>query len=201
MGRTTNDEQRKLNKDRIVKVGLALVLAAAAGFYLEHGPSFLGATVGTSAGENEGLTLWREPRRLPDIDFTDGNARPIRLSSFHGRVVLLNIWATWCAPCRKEMPALDRLQASLGGAEFEVVTLSVDRDGLQAVNAFYRQTGIAQLRIYLDQSGQAMSDLGVAAIPTTLLIDRQGNEIGRKIGAAQWDSPALVKAITAIVAR
>ena len=190
-----------MNKDRIVKVGLALVLAAAAGFYLEHGPNFLGTTVGTFAGENEGLTLWREPRRLPDIDFTDGDARPIRLSSFHGKVVLLNVWATWCAPCRKEMPALDRLQASIGGAEFEVVTLSVDHDGLPAVNAFYRQTGIAQLRIYIDQSGKAMTDLGVAAIPTTLLIDRHGNEIGRTIGPAAWDSPALVKAITLIMAR
>lgn len=185
-----------MNKYRIVKVGVALVLAAAAGFFLEQVPRLLGITVGTVAEENGGLTLWREPRRIPDILFADGDARPMRLSSFRGRVVLLNLWASWCAPCRKEMPALDRLQASLGGTDFEVVALSIDRDGLPRVKAFYRQTGIAQLPIYLDQSGQTMSDLGVAAIPTTLLIDRQGKEIGRKIGPAQWDSAALVKAIT-----
>ena len=187
--------------DRIVKVGFALVLAAAAGFYLENGPRFLRSMTGSAAEGDQGLTVWREPRRLPDIAFADGNARPMRLSAFRGKVILLNIWATWCLPCRKEMPALDRLQASLGGVDFEVVALSVDRDGPQAVKAFYRQTGIAQLHIYLDQSGEAMANLGVAAIPTTLLIDRDGNEIGRKIGPAEWDSPALVKEITLLVAR
>ena len=184
-----------MNKKRMVKVGLAFVLASAAGFYLESGPRSPGTTAVTAVAEGEVLRLLREPRLLPDIGFTDGEARPTRLSSHRGKVVLLNIWATWCVPCRKEMPALDRLQASLGGADFEVVALSVDRDRLPAIKAFYLQTGIKQLRIYMDKSGQAMSDLGVAAIPTTLLIDRHGNEIGRKTGPAEWDSPVLVKII------
>ena len=94
------------------------------------------------------------------------------------------------------MPALNRLQANLGGPDFEVVAVSVDRDGpQQAVKAFYLQTGISQLRLYTDDSAKAMSDLGVTGIPTTLFIDRHGNEIARKIGPAAWDSPALVKAI------
>jgi thiol-disulfide isomerase/thioredoxin len=185
-----------MNKQRIVKIGLALVLAAAAGFYLERGPRSPDTTAVTGAGEGEVLRLLRQPRSLPDIGFADGDGRPTRLSNFRGKVILLNIWATWCVPCRKEMPALDRLQASLGGPDFEVLALSVDRDGLPAAKAFYLQTGIRQLRVYIDQSGQALSDLGATAIPTTLLIDRHGNEIGRKIGPAEWDGPALIKVIS-----
>ena len=185
-----------MNKQRIVKVGLALVLAAAAGFYMERGLRSPDTTAVTGVGEGEVLRLLREPRSLPDIGFTDGEGRPTQLSSFRGKVILLNIWATWCVPCRKEMPALDRLQASLGGPDFEVVALSVDRDGLPAAKAFYRQTGIRQLRVYTDQSGQALADLGATGIPTTLLIDRHGNEIGRKMGPAEWDSPALIKVIS-----
>lgn len=184
-----------MNKERIVKIGLALVLAAAAGFYLERGPRSPGTAGVTGVGEGEVLRLLREPRSLPYIGFTDGDGRPTQFSSFRGKVILLNIWATWCVPCRKEMPALDRLQASLGGPDFAVIALSVDSDGLPAVKAFYLQTGIRQLRIYIDKSGQALSDLGATGIPTTLLIDRHGNEIGRKIGPAEWDSPALVKVI------
>jgi thiol-disulfide isomerase/thioredoxin len=180
-----------MNMERTVKVGLALVLVAGVGSYLEHGPR----TPRTAAEQGEVLQLLREPRLLPDIGFADSDGRSTRLSSYRGKVVLLNIWATWCVPCRKEMPALDRLQASFRGSDFEVVALSVDRDGLRAVTGFYVQTGIRHLRIYVDESGQAMSDLGVAAIPTTLLIDRHGNEIGRKTGPAEWDNPVIVEVI------
>lgn len=92
------------------------------------------------------------------------------------------------------MPSLDRLQAILGGPNFEVIALSVDRD-LPVVKEFYLQTAITQLRIYIDKSEKAMPILGVTAIPTTLLIDKKGREIGRKIGPAQWDSEAFIKVI------
>jgi thiol-disulfide isomerase/thioredoxin len=184
-----------VNKERLAKIGLALLLASAVGFYLEHGPRSPGGAALTAMGESEVLKLLHEPRALPDLGFADGDLRPTRLSSHRGKVILLNLWATWCAPCRKEMPALDRLQASLGGPDFEVIALSVDRDGPSAVEAFYLQAGIRHLKIYMDESGQAMPELGVAAIPTTLLIDPSGNEIGRKIGPADWDSQALVKLV------
>jgi thiol-disulfide isomerase/thioredoxin len=187
-----------MNKERLAKVVLALALASAVGFYLEHGPRFPGTIAVTAMGEGEVVRLLREPRLLPDIGFTDGDGRPTRLSSFRGKVILLNIWASWCTPCRKEMPALDRLQANLGGPDFEVIALSVDHNGVSAVKAFYLQTGIGYLHTYVDESGQAMSALGVAAIPTTLLIDPSGNEIGKKIGPAEWDSPELVKLIKAL---
>jgi thiol-disulfide isomerase/thioredoxin len=184
-----------MNKQRMMKVGLALALAAAAGLYLEHGPRSMRTAGISGAEEGEVLRLLRAPRALPDIGFTDSEGRPMRLSSFRGKAILLNIWATWCSPCRDEMPALNRLQSSLAGPDFEVVALSIDRGELSAIKAFYLQAGIGQLRIYRDQSGAAMTDLGVTAIPTTLLIDRYGNELGRTIGPAAWDRPALVQII------
>lgn len=182
-----------MNKKRILKIGLALILTGAAGYYVENGPRFPGTSAVTARG-GEALDLLREPQGLPDIDFTDGDGRPTRLSDFRGKVILLNLWATWCPPCRKEMPSLDRLQAILGGPDFEVIALSVDR-GLPVIKTFYLQTAVTQLRIYVDQSEQAMPSLAVTAIPTTLLIDRHGREVGRKIGPAEWDSPALIRAI------
>ena len=179
----------------MLKVGVALVLVSAVGYYLEPDPRFPGKMPVTAVGQGDVLRLLREPQSLSDIAFTDGEGHPKRLASYRGKVILLNLWATWCPPCRKEMPALDRLQASFGGPNFEVIALSIDRDGLSAVRAFYLHTGIKQLRVYMDKSGQAMADLGVVAIPTTLLIDRNGDEIGRKVGPAEWDSPALIKPI------
>ena len=181
-----------MNRTRFARAGLAIAAAAVVGLLLERGPRSPDAP---RADPGEALTLLSEPRLLPDVGFSDGDGRAMRLSNFRGKMILLNVWATWCPPCRKEMPALDRLQAGLGGPEFEVVALSIDRDGLSAVRLFYLQTGITQLRVYLDPSGQAQSELGVTAIPATLLIDRQGREIGRKLGPAEWDSPALVKMI------
>ena len=136
-----------------------------------------------------------QPRVLPTIRFVDAKERAMTLQDFRGKFVLLNIWATWCVPCREEMPTLDRLQAKLGSPNFEVVALSIDRGGASVVRAFYDEVGIRALRIYVDKTGVAMTDLGVVAIPVTLLIDREGREIGRKIGPAEWDSPEVVTLI------
>ena len=136
-----------------------------------------------------------QPRVLPTIRFADAKERAMTLQDFRGKFVLLNVWATWCVPCRKEMPTLDRLQAKLGGPDFEVVALSIDRGGPFVVSTFYSEIGIRALRIYVDKTGEASANLGVAGIPTTLLIDRESREIGRKIGPAAWDSPEVVKVI------
>lgn len=137
----------------------------------------------------------REPRGLPDIVFADAEGRAVRLFDYQGKFVLLNVWATWCKPCREEMPSLDRLQARLGGPEFEVVAMSIDRDGLPAVKDFYRRFDIKRLRIYLDEADQATSRVGVIAIPTTLLIDPRNRAIAISFGAAAWDSPDMIAAI------
>lgn len=141
------------------------------------------------------FSLLDQPRPLPELHFVNGDGRPMTLADFRGRVVLLNLWATWCVPCRKEMPTLDRLQAKLGGPDFQVITLSIDRGGLPVVKQFYKELGLKSLGIYVDQSGKAASTLGAVGIPTTLLIDRQGREIGRKVGAAKWDSAEVIKVL------
>jgi len=141
------------------------------------------------------------PKPVAAINFDDAQGRSRSLAEFKGKVVLLNIWATWCGPCRKEMPALDRLQAALGGPEFEVVALSIDRGGTDAVRKFFADIGIRTLAMYLDSSRQALRTLSALGLPTTLLIDREGREIGRLIGPAEWDSPEMIEFVRCVVAK
>ncbi|MBI2313951.1 MAG: TlpA family protein disulfide reductase [Betaproteobacteria bacterium] len=143
------------------------------------------------------LPFHASPRPLPPIRFTDGRGRTLSLADFRGKTVLLNVWATWCPPCREEMPALDRLKEKLGGTGFEVVAISVDQgqQGLFLVEEFYTQSGIKSLGVHMDSFGEASRDLSVVGLPTTLLIDRSGNEVSRVIGPREWDSPEMVAAI------
>lgn len=140
------------------------------------------------------------PKIVQAIEFTDGEGKPRSLSDFRGKIVLLNIWATWCVPCRKEMPALDHLQAALGGPEFQVLPLSIDRGGIDVVRKFFTEIGIKKLGLYLDQSSEAAGKLGIVGLPTTLILDRSGREIGRLIGPAEWDEPENIQFIKCIVA-
>jgi thiol-disulfide isomerase/thioredoxin len=139
-----------------------------------------------------GFAMHESPRPLPVIQFENGQGEAMSLADFRGKVVLLNIWATWCAPCRREMPTLERLQAELGGPDFEVVALSIDRKGLSVVKEFYEELGLRELGMYVDTSGKAPRELSALGVPTTLLIDRDGNEIGRLAGPAEWDSAEMV---------
>lgn len=132
------------------------------------------------------------PKALPEVRFVDGDGRSRALADFSGKVVLLNVWATWCVPCRKEMPTLDRLQRTLGGKDFQVVALSIDRQGLPVVRKFYSDISIKHLDMYVDSSGKAARDLGAVGLPTTLLVDRAGHEIGRLVGPAEWDTPEML---------
>jgi thiol-disulfide isomerase/thioredoxin len=126
----------------------------------------------------------------PELAFVGGDGKALTLADFKGRVVLLNLWATWCGPCVEEMPALDRLQARLGGPDFTVVALSVDRQGRSLVEPFLAKLGITNLAMYLDTGSAAMRALKIRGLPTTLLLDRDGREVGRLEGAAAWDSQA-----------
>jgi thiol-disulfide isomerase/thioredoxin len=146
------------------------------------------------------FVLEEPPKPLPDIRFQDAAAKPLELAGFRGKVVLLNLWATWCIPCRAEMPTLDRLQAKLGGADFVVVALSIDRKGMTAVESFYREVGIVHLGKYIDSGAEATGHLGILGLPTTLLIDREGRELGRLVGPSAWDSPEMVTFLQGIIA-
>lgn len=150
------------------------------------------AGLASAAAEPREFVVHESPRPLPDIRFQDAGGRTIGLGDFRGKVVVLNVWATWCGPCRREMPTLDRLQTELGGADFQVIALSIDRKGLDVVRKFYSEIGIRHLAMHIDSSGRTARQLGALGLPTTLLIDRAGREIGRLVGPAEWDAPDMV---------
>ncbi len=181
----------------VALLGGVVLLVSGVGVYLSLSPTTGDRPAATlQSSQVFSFRLHPAPRPVPDIAFEDGAGRKLTLADFRGKVVLLNLWATWCPPCRREMPALDRLQQQLAGPGFEVVALSIDSEGLPAVKEFYQQTGVSRLGVYVDKSMQSTSALGATGLPTTLLIDAQGREIGRKIGPAEWDSPEIVKLIS-----
>lgn len=137
------------------------------------------------------------PRPMPDLEFLDADDRPLRLADSTGKVRLINLWATWCAPCVKEMPSLDRLQAELPKNRFLVLPISLDGPSKPKVAPFYRERKLTHLGIFYDKGRKAMSTLGVTLLPTSILVDPAGRELGRIEGDADWDSPeaiALLKA-------
>ena len=139
-------------------------------------------------GSMQLFTPFDAPPPAPRESFTDAEGRQIRLSDFAGRVALVNFWATWCGPCVREMPSLDRLQKTLGGADFVVLALSQDRGGTKPVASFYRKHGLESLAIHIDARGKLARAFGVTGIPATFLIGRDGKVVGRLDGPAEWDS-------------
>ena len=152
-------------------------------------------------GEVAALEVSRQPLAAPAVSFTGPDGSPRDLATFRGRTVLLNLWATWCEPCKREMPALDRLQAELGGERFEVVAVNIDTRNLERPRTWLDQAGIRNLAYYTDKEAKIFQHLRGAGLaegmPTTLLIDGRGCRLGRLSGPAEWASPdslALIKA-------
>ena len=156
-------------------------------------------------GEVAAVSVASAPRRLPDLTFNDASGKPRKLSEWRGRTVLLNLWATWCVPCRKEMPALDALQAKFGGEKFEVVAVNIDTRNLDKPKAWLQDVGVNRLNYYGDPSANVFQDLKAIGkafgMPTTLLIDPQGCELGTLAGPAEWASDDAVKLIASVVGR
>lgn len=153
-----------------------------------------------STGTLAAFLIHPETKPLPDVAFADGEGKPLKLSDWKGRVVLINLWATWCAPCRKEMPDLAKLQRELGSDQFEVVAISVDRKGAEASSSFLKETGADALRLYVEPSTNIVGELQSAGLPATILVDRQGRELGRLLGPAHWAAPEAVALIQAALA-
>jgi thiol-disulfide isomerase/thioredoxin len=155
-------------------------------------------------GEIAALTLSEIPRRIPDLSFRDGDGRPVRLADFRGQSVLLNLWATWCIPCRKEMPALDRLQGQINGKGFAVVAVNIDTGDPAKPHRFLSDVGIKNLAYYDDPSTNVFQELKrvgrAVGLPTSILIDRTGCEIGYLAGPAEWSSEEALKLIQAALA-
>jgi thiol-disulfide isomerase/thioredoxin len=152
-------------------------------------------------GEVAAVTMATKPRQLPDLAFADADGNAKKLSDWKGRTVLLNLWATWCVPCRKEMPALDSLEGKLGSDKFAVVAVNIDTRDAEKPKAFLRDGNLTRLGNFSDPKGKVFTDLksiGLAlGMPTSVLIDGQGCEIGNIAGPAEWDSEDALKLITA----
>jgi thiol-disulfide isomerase/thioredoxin len=152
-------------------------------------------------GEIAALTLSEIPRSVPDLSFRDGAGKPVRLADYRGRIVLLNLWATWCVPCRKEMPALDRLQAQVDGNDFAVVAVNIDTGDPAKPRRFWSEVGIKHLAYYDDPSTNVFQELKrvgrAVGLPTSLLIDRDGCELGYIAGPAEWSSEEAIRLVQA----
>jgi thiol-disulfide isomerase/thioredoxin len=152
-------------------------------------------------GEVAAVAIASEPKRLPELAFTGADGKPRTLADFQGRTILLNLWATWCVPCRKEMPALDALQAKLGSDRFEVVAVNIDTRNLDKPKTWLQEVGITKLGYYADPSAKVFQDLKAIGkafgMPTTLLVDPQGCELGALAGPAEWASDDAVRLIEA----
>jgi thiol-disulfide isomerase/thioredoxin len=152
-------------------------------------------------GEVAALTMATVPLRLPDLAFEDADGKPRKLSDWRGRTVLVNLWATWCVPCRKEMPALEGLQTKLGGPNFEVVAVNIDTRDPEKPKNFLKEANLTRLDYFSDQKAKVFQDLKAIGralgMPTSVLVDGQGCEIATIAGPAEWDSDDAVKLITA----
>jgi len=146
------------------------------------------------------LLVRPKPLDLPPFEFADGTGAAMSLADFKGKVVLLNIWASWCVPCREEMPVLDKLETELGGKDFAVVAVNIDKGGPDKARGFLAETGATHLGLYTDPTSKLFAVLKTVGMPTTLVLDRDGKEIGRLIGPADWSSPEAKRVIEAAIA-
>jgi thiol-disulfide isomerase/thioredoxin len=156
-------------------------------------------------GEVAAVGVSQTPKTLPSLAFKDASGTDKTLADWRGRTVLLNLWATWCVPCRKEMPALDALQARLGGTDFEVISINIDTRDVEKPRTWLKEVGINKLGYYADNSAKVFQDLKAIGkafgMPTTLLVDPNGCELATLAGPAEWASDDAVKLVTAALGR
>lgn len=146
------------------------------------------------------LRVLEQPRAISKFAFEDAAGRMIGLKEFKGEFLLVNVWATWCPPCRKEMPSLERLQTFFAGKNrLRVIALSVDRIGFPQLQAFYNVIGVESLALYRGNESEVLGSLGIAGLPTTLLLDPNGMEIARLVGPTEWDDPQVVSQILSLL--
>jgi len=217
---TENPTQSHANKRLAVVVaggiaGVAVGVAAVYGIgrFMRNAPDAACAPAVALAqriaplahGEMAALAMAEKPLRLPDLAFRDATGRERHLADWRGRTVLFNLWATWCVPCRKEMPALDALEGKLGGPSFEVVAVNIDTRDPDKPRAWLKEAGVARLAYYADPSAKVFQDLKIVGratgMPTTLLVDPAGCEIATIAGPAEWASDDALKLVSAALGK
>ena len=151
-------------------------------------------------GDMRKLVFAAEPAPVPDTGFVDMADAPVALADYRGKVVLVNFWATWCAPCREEMPSLDALNAALGGEDFAVVTIATGPNPPPAMTRFFEETGIGTLPLYRDPKQRLAREMAVMGLPVSVILDREGREVARLTGDADWNSDSARAVISALAA-
>ena len=146
-----------------------------------------------AVGELSIVEVFNQPEAVSQTKFTDRDGEKLSFSDLEGKVLLVNFWATWCAPCIHEMPDLNRLQKALGSNSFEVITISLDRQGYGVIDPFFDEVGIDNLKAYLDRSSKLSLEVGATGLPTTILLDRNGKMIARVVGPLKWDSRQAIE--------
>jgi thiol-disulfide isomerase/thioredoxin len=217
MTHPTSDAARSYAKKRLAVIVLGGIAGVGVGLAAVYGIATLTGNPGAAEcrpavqraqriaplarGQVAALTPATKPLAIPNLGFVDAAGRPHTLAEWRGRTVLLNLWATWCVPCREEMPALDALQQKLGGPKFEVVALNIDTRDPEKPKSWLKEVGITKLGYYADSNAKAFQDLKVVGraigLPTSILIDPAGCEIGHLAGPADWGSEDAVKLIDA----
>jgi thiol-disulfide isomerase/thioredoxin len=212
---SSSDAARGFAKKRLAVIILGGFAGVGVGLAAVYGIAALTGNPGASAGacktalqeaariaplargEVAALNPATKPLEVPNLAFADASGKTRTLAEWKGRTVLLNLWATWCVPCRQEMPALDALQKKLGGPKFEVVALNIDTRDPEKPKAWLKEVGIKNLAYYADANAKAFQDLKVVGravgLPTTLLIDGARCEIGYLAGPAEWGREDAVK--------
>jgi thiol-disulfide isomerase/thioredoxin len=209
---------RSYAKKRLAVILLGGVVGVAIGLAGVYGIGHLAGNAGASAackasvetarrieplvrGEVAAVGVAQPPKSLPVLTFKDANGAEKSLADWRGRTVLLNLWATWCVPCRKEMPALDALQGKLGGANFEVVSINIDTRDTDKPKDWLKNVGVNTLAYYADNSARVFQDLKAIGkafgMPTTLIVDTNGCELATLAGPAEWASDDALRLVTA----
>jgi thiol-disulfide isomerase/thioredoxin len=222
----SKEEKRAFAKRRLLVILLGGAAGVLAGMSLLYGINKLKGNAGSvgpvasacqpaletakrvaphARGEVAALNVATKPLQLPQMSFRDAQGQDRSMADFRGRTVLLNLWATWCVPCRKEMPALDALQAKLGGNDFEVVAINIDTRDAEKPKNWLKEVGISNLGYYADPTAKVFQDLKEAGkafgMPTTLLVDPQGCEIATLAGPAEWASEDAIKVVQAALTK
>lgn len=178
-----------------LRMMLAVVYTACA---LGANPATAGDLEALRQGDMKKLVLLDTPKPVPEVGLVDGDDAPRSLAEYRGKWVVLNFWATWCAPCRKEMPSLDRLQAAM--PEIAVVPVATGRNPVPAIHKFFAEAGVESLPILRDPNSALGRQMAVMALPVTVVLDPEGREVARLIGDAEWDAPEAQAMLRAMVA-
>ena len=147
------------------------------------------------ASDIKNLVINKDLKKYKDLTFLDDQNNQIDLNDYKGNLILLNFWATWCAPCRVEMPSLDRLEDILGDESFQVIAIAVEKTDISKIAEFYQEEGIEHLKIFHDESTKSGLYAKATGLPFTLLINKEGKEVGRKNGPWEWDSEEILEII------